>query len=59
MDYPIIAKSKITGIIYKFINSNTGIVLKRYRVGRSIKNLKPPTHSDFIIIKEPITFKEL
>ena len=65
MNHLIIAKSKATGIVYKFINSSTGIVLRLgsidcgYKVGDIIENLRPPTPSNFIFIKEPITFKEL
>lgn len=59
MNYLIIAKSKATGIVYKFISSNTGIVLSGYKVGDIIEDWRPPTPRNFIFIKEPITFKEL
>lgn len=65
MTYPVIATSKKSGNVYKFINATTAVVLKlgrkpyRYKVGNTETGLIPPTDRDQYTIGQPLTFKEL
>ena len=66
MTYPVIATSKLSGNVYKFIDATTAIVLKLGRnspgvnkVGNTESGMVPPTNKDQYTIGQPLTLKEL